>query len=60
MNKLAEFKELERKKKVAPWISKSVWVALEQLSKIPPFNQPNIRNPSMNLIHHIEKNSKEW
>ena len=60
MNKLKEFQELERRRKIAPWISKSTWKALDQLAKIPPFNQSNMKNPHKNLIKHIENNSKQW
>ena len=60
MRKLKAFAELERRRKIAPWIPKATWKALEQLARIPPFNQPNLKNPCKNLIEHIEQNSRAW
>jgi len=36
--------ELDKRKKVINWISEMQWQTLERLSKVPPFNRPNIVN----------------
>ena len=33
---------------------------MEQLSRIPPFNQSNLRNQCSSLVEHIEQNSEQW
>ena len=49
-----EAKYKEREKKI-PWIKRSQWQTIEKLSKIPPFDRPNKKNPLPNLVAHIEK-----
>jgi hypothetical protein len=36
--------ELDKRKKAINWISEMQWQTLERLSKVPPFNRPNIVN----------------
>ena len=50
----------EKRKRVAPWISQKQWAALDKLSTIPPFNQPNRGNMEANLVTHIENHPNVW
>ena len=50
----------DRRQKAVPWISLKQWSALDKLSTIPPFNQPNKSNMEKNLSAHIEMNAREW
>ena len=52
--------KLSRRKKLAPWISRTQWIALDKLSLIAPFNTPNENNKCKNLSDHIEKNPEMW
>ena len=36
------------------------WSAIDKLSTIPPFNQPNRSNMEPNLAAHIENYPREW
>lgn len=45
--------ELERRKRAITWISEMQWQTLERLSKVPPFNRPNI-------VNHVLDNSEQW
>lgn len=49
-----------RRKKACPWIDAAQWKAIDKLSRIPPFDQPNLRNKEACLADHIEKHSQEW
>ena len=60
MLKIQEISEYERRRKAAPWITKTQWKELEQLSRIPPFNQSNLKNHCNNIVQHIEENSQKW
>lgn len=45
--------ELEKRKKAVHWISDIQWQTLERLSKVPPFNKPNI-------VNHVLDNPDQW
>lgn len=56
----AEYENFQRRKKLAPWITQKQWAAIDKLSTIPPFNQPNRSNMESNLSRHVEKNPDLW
>jgi hypothetical protein len=45
--------ELDKRKKAIHWISEMQWQTLERLSKVPPFNRPNI-------VNHVLENPDQW
>jgi hypothetical protein len=45
--------EIRRRKKAIKWINDHQWNRLERLSKVPPFNKPN-------LVLHILDNTEQW
>ena len=49
-----------RRKAKIPWISRDQWRAIDKLSLIPPFNQPNMKNDNVNLSSHIEAHPSQW
>lgn len=49
-----------RRQKTCPWITASQWKAIDKLSQIPPFNQPNLSNNQPSLAMHIESNAEQW
>ena len=46
-----------RRKIACPWVDATQWKAIDKLSRIPPFDQPNLRNKEACLADHIEKHS---
>ena len=59
--------EIEKDQEIArtrsekiPWINTRQWKAIDKLSQIPPFNQPNLNNKEQCLAVHIEQNHEEW
>lgn len=44
----------KNREKDIPWITSRQWRAIDRLSRIPPFNQPNPENKAANLAQHIE------
>lgn len=49
-----------RRAKVCPWINAAQWKAIDKLSQIPPFNQPNLSNKESCLAVHLEQNPEQW
>ena len=55
-----EREKFDRRQKIAPWISYKQWQAIDKLSTIPPFNQPNRLNMEATLAQHVENNPEQW
>ena len=57
---VSEEKKFEARQTKIPWITRDQWKALDQLSKITPFNQPNTKNKCKTLSEHVEKYPQKW
>jgi hypothetical protein len=45
--------DLYKRKRAISWISEMQWQTLERLSKVPPFNRPNI-------VNNVLENPDQW